>query len=71
MPKLTPLHMGNITDDETEELLNFARHISSLKRYGEPAEWEEGEPDDLGDDAMCCLNQLIEQAREIIIRKNT
>ena len=57
-----PLHMGNITDDKTEELLAFTRRVAGLLLY-----WTELDPETCDpDDGYITVNDLIEEARTLL-----
>jgi hypothetical protein len=53
------LAMANLTDDKSEELLAFVRTIANMQRYGDEMEID-------CDDAVDCMNNLIDEARKII-----
>lgn len=59
------LNMGNLTDDKAEELLVLVWQIAGLQIYGTEVPFPgEGETDT--NDAVDCLNGLIEQARALL-----
>jgi hypothetical protein len=62
-PETWLLDMGNITDDEIERLLWLARRLADCTTYS-----EEDDDNDAANDAALCMNQYIEDAREILAR---
>lgn len=55
---MSTLDMGNVTDGEVEQLIRFAKTVAGLQQYGDEMECD-------GEDAMDCLNEIIEEARDI------
>ena len=53
--------MATLSDDKAEQMLSFVRMIAGLNLYGSEMS------DDNGEDAMDAMNQLIEEARDLLI----
>lgn len=58
---MAKLDMGNMSDDQIEKFLVFARSVAELNLYGSELPYQEH----YGDDAMEALNSCIEEARSL------
>lgn len=61
---MPPLNMGNLTDDDSEKLLEFTRMVASFQKYG--TELKETDLCDFSEDAIQCMNDIIDEARKIL-----